>query len=152
MDLQPENKGTKEDDLLGPLNRAVKRQDVFEVRRLIAAGDDVRACDGRGVAPVLLAADRGNTVILRLLLDAGADPNTSWSGGWTPLVRAAAAGSGGAVALLLERGAALNVEMAAGRWLPVAALVRQFWPERTSIIELLERAEHTSRDQPPRGD
>ena len=140
-----------EGDLMSPLSRAIKRQDVFEVRRLIAAGNDVRV-DGCGVAPVLIAAARGNTVILRLLLDAGADPNTSWPGGWTPLVRAAAAGSGGAVALLLERGAALNVEMAAGRWLPVAALVRQFWPERTSIIELLERAEHTSRDQPPRGD
>jgi hypothetical protein len=38
-----------EGDLMSPLSRAIKRQDVFEVRRLIAAGNDVRV-DGRGAS------------------------------------------------------------------------------------------------------
>jgi ankyrin repeat protein len=132
-------------DLLHPLNRAVKREDAFEVRRLLDAGCDVHACDSRGVAPVLIAADRGNTNVLRLLLDAGADPNTPWPGGWTPLVRAAFAGSRGAVALLLDRGAEPWLQMEVDNRQSVAGLMRQFWPERIGIIELLVRAENADR-------
>ena len=132
-------------DLLHPLNRAVKREDALEVRRLLDSGCDVRACDSRGVAPVLIAADRGNTNVLRLLLDAGADPNTPWPGGWTPLVRAAIAGSHGAVALLLDRGADPWVQMEVDNRQSVAVLMRPFYPERVEIIELLERAESADR-------
>jgi hypothetical protein len=123
-------------DLLHPLNRAVKREDAFEVRRLLDAGCDVHACDSRGVAPVLIAADRGNTNVLRPLLDAGADPNTPWPGGWTPLVRAAFAGSRGAVALLLDRGAEPWVQMEVDNRQSVAGLTpvlaRTYWDHRTA--------------------
>jgi ankyrin repeat protein len=77
------------------LGRAIKREDVAEIRRLLSLGPDVNApCgshrDTEGETPLMIAASRGNTAIIKLLLDAGANPNDSWPGQWSSLARAAA--------------------------------------------------------------
>src|SRR5512139_4121563 len=56
-----------------PLQWAAYRGDVAEVKRLLAAGADVRAANAYGVTAMELAGETGNAAILRLLLAAGAD-------------------------------------------------------------------------------
>jgi ankyrin repeat protein len=95
---------------LNDLGRAIKREDVAEVRRLLSLGPDVNATcgshpDTQGETPLMLAASRGKTAIMKLLLDVGANPNESWPGQWSSLARAAASKSAAAVILLLQRGA-----------------------------------------------
>lgn len=51
--------------------------DVEEVRRRIAAGEDVNA-NGGSDAPLTVAARRGHVTIVRLLLEAGADPDATF--------------------------------------------------------------------------
>jgi ankyrin repeat protein len=118
------------------LNEAVKREDVFEVKRLLEAGQDANSGDAHGITPVMVAASRGNTALLQLLLDAGADPNVRRPGDWSPLMRAAVAGSHRAVVLLLSRGADPQMRFYGTT---AAAFVRSRWPDRPDVLDLLER-------------
>src|SRR5262245_42343631 len=91
-----------------PLHRAVERDEVDEVRRLIGARADVKAVNRYGAAPISQACARGNAQIVELLLDAGADVNTALPEGETCLMSAASAGSLPTVKALLIRGANVN--------------------------------------------
>jgi ankyrin repeat protein len=128
---------------MNDLNQAVKREDRDEVKRLVSIGHQVNAPDEDGITPLMVAADRGNTAILRFLLDAGADPNVRCPGDWSPLARATAAGNHRAVVLLLKRGADPQLPFCSTT---VATLVRNRWPERSDILELLDTRE---RDHDP---
>src|SRR5688572_26833330 len=75
-----------------PLHRAVERDDVAEVARLIRAGSDIKATNRYGVAPISLACARGNAAIVDILLQAGADANTALPEGETCLMSAAKIG------------------------------------------------------------
>lgn len=56
------------------LHAAVHRGDAVEVRRLLAAGADVRAVDGSKRTALHVAAFRGDVAIARALVVGGADP------------------------------------------------------------------------------
>jgi ankyrin repeat protein len=117
-----------------PLSRAVKVQDVAEVKRLLASGHDVNAPDEYGETPIMTAASKGHTAIIEVLLDAGANPNVAWPEDWSPIARATAAGSHRAVVLLLKRGVDPTLRF---HQTTVATFVRNRWPDRPEILGLL---------------
>ena len=55
------------------LMKAVKNNDVAQVKALIQQGVNVNELDGSGDAPLVMAAYEGRNEIVKLLLEAGAD-------------------------------------------------------------------------------
>jgi len=93
------------------LVRAVEVGSLAQVRRLIAQGADVNACNDYGQTALERAARWGNYDAVRLLLDAGADVHHAGRGGG-PLLVAVGGGYGdksiAICRLLLARGADPN--------------------------------------------
>jgi hypothetical protein len=87
------------------LLEAAAKGDIAEVRRAVAAQEDLEARDKRGWTPLMYAASRGKLDCAQLLLEAGADANSRATEGSTPLIGAAVAGHIELVQLLLKRGA-----------------------------------------------
>ncbi len=90
------------------LQRAAFHSDVAEVKRLLAAGADVKQPNAYGVTPLALAAETGNADIIKLLLAAGADVESPTGEGQTALMSVARTGNVEAARLLLKRGANAN--------------------------------------------
>jgi len=67
------------------LHRAVRDNDMGEVRRLLLRGAEVDCPDAHGRTPLHLAAELGRERALVLLLAHGADPTRSGARGQTPL-------------------------------------------------------------------
>jgi ankyrin repeat protein len=120
-----------------PLHRAVEREDLDEVRRLIRAGADLKAVNRYGVAPISLACARGNADIVEALLTAGADANTSLPEGETCLMTAAGTGSLRTVKALLVRGASVN---AVESWRGQTALMWAAAEGHESVVDALIEA------------
>jgi ankyrin repeat protein len=99
---------------MGCLLDAVRRGDVQEVARLLAAGADPNVRDPDGDAPLHIAAEQCNADIAELLLKHGADPNARDNQGKTPLHRAVWERCGAVVELLLKHGADPNARTDAG--------------------------------------
>jgi ankyrin repeat protein len=119
-----------------PLHRAVEREDVAEVTRLIRAGADWKATTRYGVAPLSLACARGNAAIVELLLRAGADADTSLPEGETCLMSAASTGSLPTVKTLLVHGANVNaVESWRGQTALMWAAAEGHGPVVDALIE-----------------
>lgn len=95
-----------------PLQDAVHREDLAEVRRLIAAGADVKAPNRYGMTALALACTNGNSALVELLLKAGADPQTRLPSGETVLMTAARTGRVEAVKALLAAGADVQAKEA----------------------------------------
>jgi ankyrin repeat protein len=91
-----------------PLQRAAFHGDAAEVKRLLAAGADVKQANAYGVTPLALAAETGNTDIIRLLLAAGADVESPTGEGQSALMSVARTGNVDAARLLLKHGANVN--------------------------------------------
>jgi uncharacterized protein len=91
-----------------PLQWAVYRNDVAEVKRLLAGGAKVSAANAYGVTPMQLAAEMANTDVIQLLLKAGADVESPNAEGQTALMSVARTGNVEAAKLLLKRGAKVN--------------------------------------------
>jgi uncharacterized protein len=91
-----------------PLQWAVFKNDVSEVKRLIKAGADVSEGNLYGATPMALAAEMGDATLLKLLLDAGADVDSPNSEGQTALMLVARTGKIDAAQLLIKRGAHVN--------------------------------------------
>jgi ankyrin repeat protein len=110
---------------------AVRRNDVAEVERLLAAGADAnadRTPGYEGRPPLFHAATFGYIEVATRLLDGGARVNYGADrGAPTPLMLAAVNGSPQMIDLLLRRGADANVEAAGSTALTEA--VRQGRPE-----------------------
>lgn len=92
------------------LFEAVLRNDLDQVRRLVAQGADPNAPDPHdafpdGTTPLTDAAAAGLVEMTTLLIHLGADVNAKSAGGWTPLMRACNAGQIQTAQLLLEAGA-----------------------------------------------
>ena len=68
----------------------------------INRGDDVNARDGKGMTPLMLAAQHNKASICQLLLDAGADRQSLDSLGRNALAISVASGSSDATAVLAE--------------------------------------------------
>ncbi|RYZ62684.1 MAG: ankyrin repeat domain-containing protein, partial [Proteobacteria bacterium] len=72
-----------------PLQAAVFRGDIAEVKRLIAARVDVKQPNDYGVTAMELAAETGNSEMLQALLAAGADVESPNGEGQTALMSVA---------------------------------------------------------------
>jgi ankyrin repeat protein len=91
-----------------PLQWAVFRADVAEVRRLLKAGANVSLASNYGVTAMGLAAEIGNAEIIKLLLEAGADVESPNADGQTALLAVSRTGNVEAAKLLLDRGAKVD--------------------------------------------
>jgi len=89
------------------------------VRRLIAAGADVKATDQFRTSTLRGATMGNDTETIRILIDAGVDVNAPDMAGLTPLMMSAGwAGNTAAVKLLLAKGAKVNALSAPVMGLP----------------------------------
>jgi ankyrin repeat protein len=91
-----------------PLHWAVYRNDVAEVKRLIAARANVNARNDYGSTPLSEAAVVGNVEVIAALLKAGADVEGANDDGQTALMILARTSNVEAAKLLLKRGAQVN--------------------------------------------
>jgi ankyrin repeat protein len=91
-----------------PLQWAVYRNDIAEVKRLLKAGAKVDEANDYGATPMQMAAATGNTQILTLLLGAGADVDSPNAEGQTALMEVARTGNVEAARLLLGHGATVD--------------------------------------------
>jgi ankyrin repeat protein len=117
-----------------PLQWAVYKGDVAEVRRLIDAGADVALGNEYGATPMSLAAEVANTEILELLLDAGADVESPNADGQTALLAVARTGNVDAARLLLEHGAAVDAREAWGGQTPLMWAAARRHPEMIDLL------------------
>ena len=89
-----------------PLNQLLKMAVVagveIAVRLHIRRGDDLNACDGAGLTPLMLAASRNKASICRLLLEAGVNPDLADHSGRNALAIAHAASASEAAAVIIE--------------------------------------------------
>lgn len=119
-----------------PLHWAVHRDELAEVKALLAAGATAAATNNYGVTPLSLACVNGNEPIVRALLDAGADANTTLRGGETALMTAARTGRAGPVKALLEQGAKVNAADRKGQ----TALMWAAADGHAGVVELLVKS------------
>ncbi len=78
------------------------------VKKMVAAGANVKALNRYGVPILYLGCLNGNEAIVDLLLENGADPNLAINGGETPLMTAARTGKPGPLSSLLQHAAVLD--------------------------------------------
>jgi ankyrin repeat protein len=91
-----------------PLQWAVFRGDLAEVKRLLRAGANVSLSNNYGATAMSLAAEVGNTEMLALLLEAGADADSPDPDGQTALLAVARTGIVEAAKVLLDHGATVD--------------------------------------------
>ena len=92
------------------LHRAAAAGDIDGLEAALAGGADPNARDERGRTALMLAADKGYTLLLPPLLEAGADTDIRAADGATALFMAVVQGHGEAAGLLLDAGADIAVE------------------------------------------
>ncbi len=90
---------------------AIRAGETAQVRQLLADGVDASATDGKGAAPLLVAASRGKHDIVRLLLARGAAPDVRYAAYYdaTPLMLALNNRDLAMARMLLEGGAQVNL-------------------------------------------
>ena len=103
-----EDVNPREADGSTPLQWAVFRNDVAEVKRLLRAGANVKLANNYGVTAMTLAAEVGNTEMLKVLLEAGADPDSPNPEGMTALHAVARTGIVEAAQVLIKAGATVD--------------------------------------------
>lgn len=116
-------------DLIG----AVRRDDLAEVRRLLAAGHSPNQHDEDNRSPYLVAASQGSTSILQVLADAGANTQAKDDFGNTALLLAVRGGHYQTVRELADRRVHLNAADSRGNT-PLLSAVRR---KDTPIVRLL---------------
>jgi ankyrin repeat protein len=90
------------------LTEAVKKNDIENVKALLAAGADVNGSDKLGAKPLHAAALRGYQEISGLLIARGAEINAEDKRGLTPLHAAAWMGHNDIVTMFIAQGADIN--------------------------------------------
>jgi hypothetical protein len=86
------------------LVKAIRKGDIKEMEKLIAAGADVNK-KSIGATPLYWAAYENSYEAARLLLDKGANIDEGMNNGWKPIHIAAKRGNTEVVKLLIDRGA-----------------------------------------------
>ncbi|MFL6257381.1 MAG: ankyrin repeat domain-containing protein [Pyrinomonadaceae bacterium] len=93
-----------------PLFEAVKKGDVYELKRLLAGGADPNVYNDIGVTPLDVAVAKGDAETIRALLAGGADPNAEMqTSGDTALTVAVKLRDPLVALLLLDKGADVNL-------------------------------------------
>ncbi len=87
------------------LTQSIKIQSFAAVEVLLKCGADANVQSKKGVAPISVAAHKGNVAIMKLLIDHGAVVNAVNSSGSTALIQAAHFGHLEAVKILLAHNA-----------------------------------------------
>jgi ankyrin repeat protein len=103
-----EDVNRREADGSTPLQWAVYKGDLAEVKRLLRAGADVSMANNYGATPMSLAAEVGNPEMLKVLLEAGADADSPNPEGQTALLAVARTGNVDAAQVLLGEGATVD--------------------------------------------
>jgi ankyrin repeat protein len=117
-----------------PLQWAVYRNNVAEVKRLLKAHAKVGETNNYGATPMQMAAATGNAQILDLLLGAGANVDSPNAEGQTALMAVARTGNLEAAKLLLRHGAHVN---AVEQWGGQTALMWASARRHPQMMELL---------------
>jgi uncharacterized protein len=128
---QPDARGP---DGSTPLQWAVYRNDVAEVKRLLKAHAKVDEANAYGATPIQMAAATANTPILKLLIAAGANADSPNAEGQTALMEVARTGNLEAAKLLLSHGAHVN---AVEQWGQQTALMWASARRHPQMMELL---------------
>ena len=127
------------------LIRAIKINDPDRVRTLMYARIDVNEKNYAGIAPLAIAAEKGNMEIIQLLVDTGkADVNDKSSYGITPLIAAAAMGRGNVIEYLVAHGADVNAKDDMGK----TALLYAVNFDQPQAIESLIKEDNTAVNVP----
>ena len=98
------------DDGSTPLQWAVYKGDVAEVKRLLRAGANLKLANNYGVTAMTLAAEVADTGMLKVLLEAGADADSPNPEGQTALHAVARTGNTEAAQVLLKAGATIDAK------------------------------------------
>ena len=114
-----EDVNRREADGSTPLQWAVYRNDVAEVKRLLRAGANVKLANNYGVTPMSLAAAVANTEILKVLIEAGADVESPNADGMTALLAVARTGNVDAAQVLIKAGAKVDARERFGGQTPL---------------------------------
>ena len=120
-----------------PLFAAVDKRNVGEVRRLIAAGENVNAQDLDGDTPLHYALGRGYTEIIQVLIEAGADTSIPNNEGSTVLLVAVMDRDTALVSMLIEAGADANQRLDGDYWGIVQPLHWATYSGNTEMTALL---------------
>ena len=103
-----EDVNRREADGSTPLQWAVYKNDLAEVKRLLRAGANLKLANNYGVTAMALAAEVGNTEMIKVLLEAGADPESPNADGMTALLAVARTGIVEAAQVLVKAGAKVD--------------------------------------------
>jgi ankyrin repeat protein len=117
----------------GPIMIAVQNDDLDEVRRLIAAGEDVNRAEDDDSTPIFTAVTHGNLEMVRMLIDFGAKVNVRNDEKQTPLMMIDDDASLELVQLLLKNGSKVNAVAKEGD----TALIRLAREAKPEILQAL---------------
>jgi ankyrin repeat protein len=117
-----------------PLQWAVYKENVAEVKRLLRAGADVSVANKYGATPMSLAAEIGNADIIAMLLEAGAKADAATTDGQTPLLAVARTGNVKAAQVLLSAGATVDARELWGGQTPLMWAAARRHPEMMELL------------------
>ena len=106
------------------LHRLVAAGDVDGLKAALAKGADANVRDAKGWTPLMLAADKGKSMLIPPLLEADADPDLRLADGATAMFIATVHGHSESVAALMEAGADFSIKGPNGDTAADAALAK----------------------------
>ena len=128
------------------LHRLVAAGDIDGLKAALAREADANIRDSKGWTPLMLAADKGKSLLIPPLLEAGADPDLRLADGATAMFIATVHGHSEIVAALMEAGADFLIKGPNGDTAADAALAKfgaleaaREKGEPTGVLALLQR-------------